>query len=883
MSGAHVVLVIDATAPAAPVFELARRFSPGFTHAHVVALDGERARPEVDRLLATLEAANLEFSIEESFDEAQVALAAHQHRGSLVVVGPWPSRPPRARALAVLQWVARYDVNVLAVSTRCAALEPENGLICVALDPGSSALAETAAAVRELPRVKKVAILMRGTLPDTAEPTLRALFPAHELELIAAGELEPAELAQGAHARHAELLVVPSADVSAGSLMSSIFSGQALNDTPLPVLILHHDAASTGLFAERLSATDTVQVPGLPLRLLVERSSALGRAALPEKETFFLVGAEQLGPLAHVDGVVQVPQAWLPPQASSFALSAAGSPTPVASAMVLRGKPLVLLDARFPVEALTDVEPFALEHTIVVVRLRADQPLETVRTRFDAAAPWGGPVPVLDASAFLADGGAGDVSELVDGVRLQRLALELLMRGAPVVSIITPSGPEPRSPAFSTWTASSLRARSPTMRLSSPPVLAPDDEARWRLRTQAPLVQGHRVTLELENSAARQALLASIADARERIHWQSYMVDDDAVSEEVADALRQAAARGVKVRVLVDALYSLHQAYFTRNPVLERLGAAPNVEVLASRPLSGLPQIVDLKQRNHRKLRCIDRRLATVSGRNLGAAYYRGFSELELTSATPFHEVPWLDAGVAFEGPLVEAVDRSFLADWLRAGGEPFEVSPSPPAGTMACRLVLHQGLEDAYTLDTQLELIRSAQKRLVMVNTFPLVLELQRALVAAVQRGVRVQCLFGSVLPRWGDDQPFGRGALRSLADELVRARMSPVLRAGAEGFQYMVAAAGLGPVFTHVHAKLLVRDEDTVAVGSANADVTSAYWESEAVLLVHDQGFARSALAALEPLMTSARPVDLRTPGWKELEARRAWLSRNWPTLFP
>jgi phosphatidylserine/phosphatidylglycerophosphate/cardiolipin synthase-like enzyme len=361
------------------------------------------------------------------------------------------------------------------------------------------------------------------------------------------------------------------------------------------------------------------------------------------------------------------------------------------------------------------------------------------------------------------------------------------------------------------------------------------------------------------------------------------MVDDDPVSEEVADALRAAAGRGVTVRVLVDALYSLHGAYGTKNPVLERLGAAPGVEVLASRPLSGLPHVVDLKQRNHRKLCAIDRRLAMVSGRNLGAPYYRGFKELALTATTNFHDVPWLDAGVRFEGPLVEAVDRSFLDDWLHAGGAPFEVSPAPVAGTMACRFVLHQGLHDANTLETQLELIRTARSRLVVVNTFPLVLELQRALVAAVKRGVRVQCLFGSVRPRWGDDQPFGRGALRALADELVRARMGPVLRAGAEGFQYTVAAAGLGPVFTHVHAKLLVRDEDLVAVGSANADVTSAYWESEAVLLVHDVGFAKSVLGELEPLMTSARPVDLRTAGWKEVEARREWLSRNWPTLFP
>ncbi|MDP1829516.1 MAG: phosphatidylserine/phosphatidylglycerophosphate/cardiolipin synthase family protein [Archangium sp.] len=883
MSGAHVVLVIDATAPPAPVLEYARRYSPGVTNLHVVALDGAHARRELERLLGSLEGSSLDFSFEESFDSAQVALAAHRHGGSLVVVGSWPSRTPRARALAVLQWVARYDVNVLAVGARCEAPRHANERVCVMLDAASGALAETAAAVRELPGVTQLTFLMRQAVSDADELAVRALFPAHQLEFAALGDLPPETTVRAALDRGAGLLVVPSADVSASTLMSSIFSGQALEDAPLPVLILHHDATVTRLFADRLSATDTVRQPGAPLRVLLERSSALGRAALPEGETFLLVGGEDRGPLTHDGGVVSIPDEWVPAQATSVALCAAGVAAPVASAQLLGARPLVLLDSRFPLDALAEVEPFAVEHTIVVVRLRAEQTLESVRARFDAVVPWGGPVPLLDASAYLDDAGAGDVSELADAVRLQRLALALITRGAPVVSLITAQGPEPRSPFLTTWTADSLRSRSPTRRLSGPAVAVPDQETRWRVLTEAPLREGHQVTLELENATARRALITSIGAARERVHWQSYMVDDDPVSEEVADALRQAGARGVTVRVLVDALYSLHDAYGTRNPVLARLAASPGVEVRAAQPLSGLPRVVDLKQRNHRKLSCIDRRFATVSGRNLGAPYYRGFGELELTRTTNFHDVPWLDAGVAFEGPLVEAVDRSFLADWERAGGAPYEVSPAPVAGSMACRLVLHQGLADAHCLDAQLELIRTAKRRLVLVNTFPLLLELQRAFITAIRRGVRVQFLFGSVRPRWGDDQPFGHGALRSLADELVRGRLSPVLRAGAEGFQYTVVAEQLGPVFTHVHAKLMVRDDDAVVVGSANTDVTSAYWESEAMLVVHDAGFARTTLAELEPLMTAGRPVDLRVGSWKEDEARREWLSRNWPTLFP
>jgi phosphatidylserine/phosphatidylglycerophosphate/cardiolipin synthase-like enzyme len=75
-------------------------------------------------------------------------------------------------------------------------------------------------------------------------------------------------------------------------------------------------------------------------------------------------------------------------------------------------------------------------------------------------------------------------------------------------------------------------------------------------------------------------------------------------------------------------------------------------------------------------------------------------------------------------------------------------------------------------------------------------------------------------------------------------------------------------------VHAKLLVRDEADVAVGSANVDVTSAYWESEALLLVHDPTVARQTLATLEGLLEGSRRVDVAARGWSDQHERRAWL---------
>jgi phosphatidylserine/phosphatidylglycerophosphate/cardiolipin synthase-like enzyme len=199
----------------------------------------------------------------------------------------------------------------------------------------------------------------------------------------------------------------------------------------------------------------------------------------------------------------------------------------------------------------------------------------------------------------------------------------------------------------------------------------------------------------------------------------------------------------------------------------------------------------------------------------------------------------------------------------------------------------LHDGLADTRTLDAQLVLIRHARERLVIVNTFPLLLEVQRALIAAAKRGVRVQIIFGNVRPHFGAGVPFAGGAIRQLADQLVRSRLDAVIASGGEAYELCVPLhpswdPELGRVLPHVHAKLMLCDERAVAVGSANLDVTAAYWESEALLIVQDKDFARAARAAIDGLIAQSSRIDPEDERWKAAASQRAWLSRNWPSLI-
>src|SRR5439155_18574654 len=73
----------------------------------------------------------------------------------------------------------------------------------------------------------------------------------------------------------------------------------------------------------------------------------------------------------------------------------------------------------------------------------------------------------------------------------------------------------------------------------------------------APLVHGNAVRLLKDARENYPAWLAAIGDARESIHFECYIVHDDAVGHRFAEALIARARDGVRVRVIYDWLGAL--------------------------------------------------------------------------------------------------------------------------------------------------------------------------------------------------------------------------------------------------------------------------------------------------------------------------------------
>ena len=543
-------------------------------------------------------------------------------------------------------------------------------------------------------------------------------------------------------------------------------------------------------------------------------------------------------------------------------------------------RPIILFDAETEKDQLPLIGDAAWADP-VGVRVRPDHSCASLRAKLRAA---GLPPYVIDAGAVLGEGEAPDVFDLVDAVRLARAATRMRAAGFPIAAIVYRGLHQPATQGFAAVRPEQLAALPPAPTAAQRRASRAE---RLNATTGAEPIDGNRIEVEMDNRRARTWLLAAINGSRKRVHFQVYMGLDDDVGQPVEAALGAAGARGVTVRVLVDSLHGLHGSFGLHNPLLERLSSRPGVELRVAKPIMHPPSLEELKQRDHRKLVIVDGELALVGGRNLSHEYYAGFAEVPLTAAMPWRTVPWLDAGARIEGPAVAALERSFLEAWTNAGGEPFEIQVPAPAAAITARVVVHRGLRDAHTLEAYLTLIETARTHLYVVNTFPLLLEIQHGLLRALRRGVRVRMLFGNFTPKHGDESFQGPFAVaRTAAMSLVHSRLDPLVAAGGECYEFVVRRQpgwdpALGDVRPHVHAKAMSVDGRVCTVGSANFDVTAGYWENEVLLVIEDEAIARGVEARFDELIAGSARVDPNDPEWRRRAQHRQWM-RYWPEVL-
>jgi phosphatidylserine/phosphatidylglycerophosphate/cardiolipin synthase-like enzyme len=826
------------------------------------------------------------------------SIAAHsaEVRADFLVLGPLPGLGRVAVALMALDAAEALSIPVLVCGDAVGSTTPPRRVLAVVDDRRQ--LASLGVFARD--HTDRTDEFVVATLGDGAEVPVDLAGVAELVGIpcrvtsasVPGGRWHAGERIAAAAAEHEAGLIVVPHELARLSGFPPLRDRGLLVVSRLPVLVLPPVPAKRE--KESLDVPDAIAV-GSELTLLVEAVDWLGRA---HAHTGELVALGANGPvrLTCTGGEARFAPGVIPAgsQPLTIGRERPGVSDPLAAAetnlrLVNPGaRRVALFDARLEAGSLATLKAALTQapepRVALAVRPASGERIEPIRARLTAAG-FDEPL-VVDARQVLDEGEPADVLPALHDVRLARVAARLRSSGVAVDAIVVTGELPPAGHGFAVVHENELATLPEAIgRAYSPPAPSPSVRlARFEHAACSLASAGHRVRVELDNLAARESLERLIATAKDRIHIQVYIASDDPVVVEIESALVHAARRGVAVRILADSLLSWHGSFGSTNPLLARLATEPGIEVRTIRPVPRLPSLGDLKRRDHRKLVVQDGRVAIVTGRNLARHYYLGFGEVRLRRASPWWEVPWLDAGVEFEGPQVARVEESFLSSWVAAGGAPFPIREVPRAGESALRVVIHESLADARTLEAYLALIDTAAERLLVVNCFPLHLELQRAFLRALGRGIALTFLTGNVRPLHGDAS-FSGGSIRELATDLIQSRLDPLIDAGARVHELALEGVrgwdpALGTVRPFVHAKIVVADGSSAALGSANLDITASYWESEALVVLEDSGLVSTLERDLDKLVVRSPRIERDDPRRAKRAARRSWLAHHWPT---
>ncbi len=188
---------------------------------------------------------------------------------------------------------------------------------------------------------------------------------------------------------------------------------------------------------------------------------------------------------------------------------------------------------------------------------------------------------------------------------------------------------------------------------------------------QSPILPARRLEVFTDGNRALVEMIDAIDRAGEEVLLQSYIFKDDSTGHAVVDALGKAVERGVRVRVLADAVGSVE----TREEFWQRL-EKKRIAFRLFHPLR-YPWLVLF--RDHRKILVIDRAVAFTGGMNIAEEYGSGLTRhrasAALRSPAPRGETTtWRDTHLRVEGPAAWEFAVVFRESWLAADGPPFDL-----------------------------------------------------------------------------------------------------------------------------------------------------------------------------------------------------------------
>ncbi|MCA9133498.1 MAG: cardiolipin synthase, partial [Planctomycetales bacterium] len=369
-------------------------------------------------------------------------------------------------------------------------------------------------------------------------------------------------------------------------------------------------------------------------------------------------------------------------------------------------------------------------------------------------------------------------------------------------------------------------------------------------------VRGSRLELYHHTEQILLAIASDIDAAQQSVLMEFYIWHAGGVADEVLEALIRAAGRGVRCRVLIDALGARP---WWRGKQPRRLREA-GIEVMPALPtgiVRSLNGRTDL--RLHRKIVVVDGQLAWTGSMNLVDPRY-----FKVNAGVG----QWVDAMLRIQGAAVAPLAATMLGDWMLETGEGLPellasagVHSIHSAGAVDIQVVPSGPGETADgLLQMLLALINAAQSELILTTPYFVPDEsLLRAVRGAAGRGVSVSLIMPQRV-----DSFLTRYASRSYYDELMDV-----------GVQVYLYRGGL------LHTKSIMTDGALSMFGTVNLDMRSLWLNYEVALFVYDPGFAEELRSLQNSYIKDSDRLDAGQ--WSQRPFRERLLENTLRLLSP
>lgn len=344
------------------------------------------------------------------------------------------------------------------------------------------------------------------------------------------------------------------------------------------------------------------------------------------------------------------------------------------------------------------------------------------------------------------------------------------------------------------------------------PIKSEKHLAGYTLQNTPQLVKGGKRYFDL--------LLELINGARQSIHFQVYIFDEDETGKIIAEALMKAAKRKVRVFLMVDGYGSTGLSGVFIEKMLEA-----GIQFKMFEPIF-FTKYFYFGRRMHHKVVVVDALHSLVSGINISDKYND-------TGDNP----AWLDWGLYVQGEVAIELLKICIRIWTRSA-------------TRARKLFSFEKLPETLPQEKCMVRVRRNDwvRRLTQINSS--YLEMFR------KADSQIIVMSSYFLPGIIFKQRLGRAAKRGVKIKLILAGISDVhLSKHAERYIYRWLLSHNIEIYelqkTILHGKLATCDGEFVTLGSYNVNNLSAYVSLELNLEVRNKEFAVSVNKELERII--------------------------------